>query len=51
MSPPLDEETREKVAELAQRGRAIGMTGVLALRPLMVAAGKDITLLGCWPFR
>ena len=47
--PPIDEETRQKVAELAQLGRAIGRAGVLALRPLMMATGKDIwelTLLG-----
>jgi RsiW-degrading membrane proteinase PrsW (M82 family) len=47
--PPIDEETRQKVAELAQLRRAIGRAGVLALRPLMMATGKDIwelTLLG-----
>jgi RsiW-degrading membrane proteinase PrsW (M82 family) len=46
---PIDEETRQKVAELAQLRRAIGRAGVLALRPLMMATGKDIwelTLLG-----
>ncbi len=40
--PPLDEETRDKLAELAQLERAIGRTGMLALRPLMMATGKDI---------
>jgi protease PrsW len=40
--PPLDDETRDKLAELAQLKRAIGKTGVLALRPLMMATGKDI---------
>jgi RsiW-degrading membrane proteinase PrsW (M82 family) len=40
--PPLDEETRDKLAELAQLQRAIGRTGMLALRPLMRATGKDI---------
>lgn len=47
--PPIDDETREKVAELAQLRRAIGRGGALALRPLMMATGKDIwelTLLG-----
>jgi len=40
--PPLDDETRDKLAELAQLKRAIGKTGLLALRPLMMATGKDI---------
>jgi RsiW-degrading membrane proteinase PrsW (M82 family) len=46
---PIDEETRDKLAELAQLERAIGKTGLLALRPLMIATGKDmwqLTLLG-----
>jgi len=47
--PPIDAETRDKLAELAQLERAIGRIGVLALRPLMMTTGKDIwqlTLLG-----
>ena len=47
--PPLDDETRAKLAELAQLKRAIGQVGMLALRPLLIASGKDIwelTLLG-----
>jgi hypothetical protein len=47
--PPIDAETRDKLAELAQLERAIGKAGMLALRPLMMATGKDIwqlTLLG-----
>jgi RsiW-degrading membrane proteinase PrsW (M82 family) len=47
--PALDPETRDKLAELAQLERAIGKAGMLALRPLMIATGKDIwqlTLLG-----
>jgi protease PrsW len=47
--PALDVETREKLAELAQLERALGRSGTLALRPLMIATGKDIwqlTLLG-----
>ena len=47
--PPIDEETRDKLAELAQLQRAIGRAGVLALRPLMMATGRhiwELTLLG-----
>ena len=40
--PPLDDETRDKLAELAQLKRAIGTAGLLELRPLMMATGKDI---------
>jgi protease PrsW len=46
--PPIDAETRAKLAELAQLERAIGKTGMLALRPLMMATGKEtwqLTLL------
>jgi len=46
---PIDAETRDRLAELAQLERAIGKAGMLALRPLMMATGKDIwqlTLLG-----
>lgn len=39
--PPLDEATRDKLAELAQLERSIGKTGMLMLRPLMIATGKD----------
>lgn len=47
--PPLDDDTRDKLAELGQLRRTIGRAGVLALRPLMMATGKDmweLTLLG-----
>jgi protease PrsW len=40
--PPLDDETRDKLTELGQLERAIGRTGLLALRPLLMATGKDI---------
>jgi hypothetical protein len=40
--PPIDADTRAKLAELAQLERAIGKSGVIALRPLMMATGKEI---------
>jgi len=40
--PPIDSETRNSLAELAQLERAIGATGMLALRPLIMASGKDV---------
>ena len=40
--PPLDEATRDKLAELDQLERSIGKTGMLMLRPLMMATGKDL---------
>jgi len=40
--PPIDAQTRERLAELAQLERAIGKAGVIALRPLMMATGKEI---------
>jgi hypothetical protein len=40
--PPIDAETRNKLHELTQLERAIGKTGVLALRPLLVTTGKEI---------
>ena len=40
--PPLDPETRAKLVELAELARAIGRTGMLALRPLLVTTGKEI---------
>lgn len=46
---PIDADTHEKLAELAQLERALGRTGMLALRPLIMATGKEIwqlTLLG-----
>jgi protease PrsW len=39
---PMDEETKDKLAELAQLERSIGRTGMLALRPVMMATGKDL---------
>src|ERR1700683_3213348 len=40
--PPLDSETRDRLAELAQLERAVGKAGMLALRPLVMATGKEI---------
>ena len=40
--PPLDAETRAKLAELSQLERANGKSGMLALRPLMMATGKEV---------
>ena len=40
--PPLEDATRDQLAELAQLERAIGKTGLLAMRPLLMATGKDI---------
>jgi RsiW-degrading membrane proteinase PrsW (M82 family) len=40
--PPLDEETRGKLVELAYLEKSIGRTGQLAMRPLLVATGKDL---------
>jgi protease PrsW len=40
--PPVEPETRAKLAELTQLERAIGKSGMLALRPLMMATGKDV---------
>ncbi len=40
--PKTDEETLGKLAELEHLKRSIGRTGMLMLRPLMMATGKDI---------
>jgi hypothetical protein len=40
--PPIDTEMHERLAELAQLEHSIGKTGVLALRPLIMATGKDV---------
>ena len=47
--PPIDAETHAQLVEIAALERAIGRTGRLALRPLVLATGKDLwqlTLLG-----
>jgi RsiW-degrading membrane proteinase PrsW (M82 family) len=40
--PPIDARTRDSLAELAALERAIGATGMLALRPLIMASSKDV---------
>lgn len=40
--PPMDAETRDRLVELGQLERAIGKAGTLALRPLLMATGKEI---------
>ena len=40
--PALDDETRGKLAEVEQLKRSIGRTGMLMLRPYIMASGKDI---------
>ena len=39
---PIDARTRDSLAELAALERAIGATGMLALRPLIMASSKDV---------
>ena len=41
-APQLDDETRDKLAEVEQLQRSIGRTGMLMLRPFVMASGKDI---------
>jgi protease PrsW len=40
--PPLDDELRAQIAELRYLERSIGKAGQLALRPLVMATGKDL---------
>jgi protease PrsW len=40
--PKVDEETKAKLAEVEQLKSSIGRTGMLMLRPFMMATGKDI---------
>ena len=39
---PIEAETRDRLTEFAHLERAIGKAGVLALRPLMMATGKEV---------
>jgi RsiW-degrading membrane proteinase PrsW (M82 family) len=39
---PIDEETREKLAEMKFLERSIGRTGQLAMRPVLQITGKDL---------
>lgn len=38
----LDEETRSRMQELQMLERSLGQTGMLAIRPLLAATGKDL---------
>jgi len=40
--PPMDEELRAQIAELRYLERSLGKAGELALRPLVMATGKDL---------
>lgn len=40
--PPIDAETKDKLTELGHLERVIGKAGLLALRPLMMATGKEV---------
>ena len=40
--PKLDDETHDKLLEVEQLQRSIGRTGMLMLRPFLMATGKDI---------
>ena len=40
--PPLDEELKAQIAELRYLERSLGKAGELALRPIVMATGKDL---------
>jgi hypothetical protein len=42
LEAPVDEETREKLAELEYLERSIGRTGQLAMRPVLPMTSKDL---------
>ena len=42
LEAPVDDETREKLAELQYLERSIGRTGQLAMRPVLQMTGKDL---------
>ena len=40
--PPIDDELRERIRELRYLERSLGRSGELALRPIVMATGKDL---------
>jgi hypothetical protein len=40
--PPLDDEVRSQIAELHYLEKSLGKAGLLALRPIVIATGKDL---------
>ena len=40
--PPMDEELKEQIKELRYLERSLGRSGELALRPIVLATGKDL---------
>jgi hypothetical protein len=40
--PPLDDEVKAQIAELRYLERSLGKSGQLALRPIVMATGKDL---------
>ncbi|MGI9246002.1 MAG: hypothetical protein ACR2I8_04765, partial [Steroidobacteraceae bacterium] len=40
--PPMDDELKSQVAELHYLERSLGKAGLLALRPIVMATGKDL---------
>ena len=40
--PPLDDDVKAQIAELHYLERSLGKSGQLALRPIVMATGKDL---------
>jgi hypothetical protein len=40
--PPLDDDVKAQIAELHYLERSLGKSGLLALRPIVMATGKDL---------
>jgi hypothetical protein len=41
-APPLDDDTKAQIQELHYLERSIGKAGEIALRPIVLATGKDL---------